>query len=123
MLFFFNNVWSKAIVLNVNGEGNYIPYPPHYCSPTDSWLQHTQPQPPLRQYVPSSLRSVLFLVLTRILCSKDFNFFVCFKQQRGVRAGHFSQVMKSVPTAVGRKMEGEGVGGRSRQRGGIFREI
>lgn len=30
--------------------------------------------------------------------------------------------MKSVPTAVGRKMEGEGAGGRSRQRNGIFRD-
>lgn len=46
-----------------------------YCSHTDIWVQHTQPEPPLWLYVPSSLRSVLFLVLTRILCSKDFNFF------------------------------------------------
>lgn len=31
--------------------------------------------------------------------------------------------MKSVPTAVGSKMEGEGAGGRSRQESGIFRDM
>lgn len=54
-----------------------------YCSHTDSWLQHTQPEPPLGLYVPSSLRSVLFLVLTRILCSKDFNFFCLLQAAAG----------------------------------------
>lgn len=61
----------------------YSIYSTLYCSRADSWLQHTQPEPPLRQYMPSSLRSVLFLVLTRILCSKDFNFFCLLQATAG----------------------------------------
>lgn len=61
----------------------YSIYSTLYCSRADSRLQRTEPEPPLRQYMPSLLRSVLFLVLTRILCSKDFNFFCLLQATAG----------------------------------------
>lgn len=82
-----------------------------YCSHTDSWLQHTQPEPPLWLYMPSSLRSVLFLVLTRILCSKDFNFF-CLLQ---ATAGGMSRAFFSSDEVCSHGCEKED-GGRGRGR-------
>lgn len=61
----------------------YSIYSTRHCSRADSWLQHSQPEPPLRQHMPATLRSVLFLVLTRILCSKDFNFFCLLQATAG----------------------------------------
>lgn len=81
-----------------------------YCSRADSWLQDTQPEPPLWRYMPSSLRSVLFLVLTRILCSKDFNFFCLLQATAGGMSRAFFSSDEACSHGCGKEDGGRGSG-------------
>lgn len=111
VFFFLDNVWSKAIVLNANREGNYIPYTLPCIVVRQTAGCGTQPEPPLWRHMPSSLRSVLFLVPTKILCSKDFNFFCLLQATAGGMSGAFFSSDEARSHGFGKKDGGNrGVG-------------